>query len=66
MWLAESTQYIDITREYLLRQCFLISYYSKGGYSYETAVGMTDINFKILVDEAKKIQKILKEETESE
>jgi hypothetical protein len=64
LWLTESIAYLDINQDFLLRQYFFISHYSKGGYSYETIMGMTYKNFKIILDEAKKIQKILVGEEE--
>lgn len=62
LWLAESTKYIDISLEYLLKQYLFISYYSKGGFSFETISRLSYKQFVIVLNGTKEIQKNLNEE----
>ena len=66
MWLAESTRFSDITHEFLLRQYVAIAYYTKGGFSYETVSSLPFRKYKIVLDEVKKVKKVLETEDDSE
>jgi hypothetical protein len=62
IWLAESIRFLDVTSELLLKQQFLISYYSKGGFSFDETKRLTTKKYDVVLKEALRVQRISTEE----
>lgn len=64
LWLAESVLYLDIAKERILREFFLIAYHSRGGFTLSDIMKMNYNDYLIIVKEALRIQKMIKDEME--
>lgn len=63
LWLIQSLEFIDFSREVLIQESFATSFYSKGGFDYNTIKDFPFDEYEIVIKETNRI-KNLKPETD--
>jgi hypothetical protein len=64
IWLEWALQFIDFSKEALLKEYFWIANHSQGGFTYRDICGMSFKEYEIVLNEAKKIDAKMKKKAE--
>jgi hypothetical protein len=66
LWMVESLKHIDVTREQILKEAFMIMYHSNGGFNYQAIINLNFKCYHVLRKEAEKINQYIKDHATGE